>query len=55
MSKYRDLSYDQTVKVLRENKGKDEELKFTLSPLKENNSNLDEPTSKGLEEEITGP
>lgn len=56
MTEYKDLSYEQTLKVLKENKDKNREIKFNLSPLKENNFRLDEPTSKGsLEEEIWGP
>ena len=49
-----DLSYEETIRVLRENKH--DELKFTLSSQSEyRNYDSDGPTSKGDLEEIFGP
>ena len=52
---YRDLSYEETIKVLRENKEENEGLKFH-SPKKDSTYSLDGPNNIGdLEEELSGP
>ena len=52
-----DKSYEETRKIINENGEKKNTLKFHLSNQRKNNDlNLDEPTSKGdLEEELSGP
>lgn len=52
---YKGLSYEETIKVLKENNRENKELKFH-SPQKDITYSLDEPGSMGdLEEELSGP
>jgi len=56
MSEYTGLSYDETLKILEERKGKDEKLTFHPFPNRNREIDLDEPDSIGdLEEELSGP
>ncbi|HUS51610.1 MAG TPA: hypothetical protein VMZ91_15695 [Candidatus Paceibacterota bacterium] len=56
MSEYTGLSYDEILKILRERKGKHEQLNFHPSPDRYREIDLDEPESMGdLEEELSGP
>ena len=56
MSEYTGLSYDETLKILEERKGKNEQLNFHPSPNKNGEIDLDKPDSMGdLEEELSGP